>query len=80
MSRFAIGNPASVPAGRYAKEALQYYNVWDTLQPSLILCINVRQVLDYVSRGEVEAGIVYSTDAASIKEKVRVVQTFRTWY
>lgn len=62
-TRIALGNPDSVPAGRYAKASLTSMNLWDTLTPKYVLAANVRQVLDYVSRGEVEAGIVYATDA-----------------
>ncbi len=67
----AVGNPATVPAGRYTKEALVKAGLWDTLSPKFILAESVRQVLDYVSRGEVDAGLVYSTDAAIAKGKVR---------
>lgn len=63
VKRIALGNPASVPAGRYAKEALMFYQLYDALQSKLVLGENVRQVLDYVVRGEVEAGFVYLTDA-----------------
>jgi molybdate transport system substrate-binding protein len=58
----AIGNPKTVPAGEYAQEALRNLKMWDQLQSRLVLAENVRQVLDYVARGEVEAGIVYASD------------------
>ncbi|MFI3272876.1 MAG: molybdate ABC transporter substrate-binding protein [Pseudomonadota bacterium] len=61
--RIAIGNPDSVPAGRYAKASLTSMSLWDELAPKYVMGANVRQVLDYVNRGEVEAGIVYLTDA-----------------
>ena len=51
-----MGDPVSVPAGRYTKEALEKAGWWDKLSPKLILAESVRQVLDYVSRGEVDAG------------------------
>lgn len=63
IKRIAMGNPASVPAGRYAQEALVFYQLYDALQSKLVLGENVRQVLDYVARREVEAGFVYLTDA-----------------
>jgi molybdate transport system substrate-binding protein len=72
VHRIAIGNPAAVPAGRYAKTALEAAGLWSKLEPKYILAQNVRKALDYVARGEVDAGIVYSTDAAIMKGKVRV--------
>jgi molybdate transport system substrate-binding protein len=75
VKRVAVGNPTTVPAGRYAKEALTSARLWDKLAPKFVLAESVRQVLDYVRRGEVDAGLVYSTDAAFAKGKVKVVQT-----
>ena len=75
VKRIGVGNPATVPAGRYAKQALEKAGLWDQLSPRFILAESVRQVLDYVRRGEVDAGLVYSTDAAIAKGKVKVVQT-----
>ena len=63
VQRIAIGNPATVPAGQYAKDTLTYYKIYDQLTNKLILGENVRQVLDYVARGEVDCGFVYATDA-----------------
>jgi molybdate transport system substrate-binding protein len=63
IRKIAIGNPKTVPAGRYAEEALRHHNLWDALKDKLIFAENVRQVLDYVARNEVDAGLVYSTDA-----------------
>ena len=71
-ARIAIGNPDSVPAGRYAREALTAAGLWETLRSRYILGSNVRQVLDYVARGEVDAGIVYGTDAKQFADKVDV--------
>jgi molybdate transport system substrate-binding protein len=70
VKRLAVGNPATVPAGRYAREALSQAGLWDQLRPRFILAESVRQVLDYVSRGEVDAGLVYATDAAIARGKV----------
>ncbi len=64
IGRVAIGNPKTVPAGQYAEEALRNLKLWDAIQPRLVLAENVRQVLDYVKRGEVDAGIVYASDMA----------------
>jgi molybdate transport system substrate-binding protein len=75
VKRVAVGNPATVPAGRYAREALEQANLWNQLAPKFILAESVRQALDYVSRGEVDAGLVYATDAAIATGKVKVIQT-----
>lgn len=74
-ARIAIGNPDSVPAGRYAKAALTSMGLWHSLMPKYVFAANVRQVLDYVSRGEVEAGILYATDVnkALASQKVCVL-------
>src|SRR5690606_36931421 len=72
LRRIALGNPESVPAGRYAKSALEAAGLWTALADSLIPAQNVRQVLDYVARGEVQAGFVYATDAAQMSDRVRV--------
>jgi molybdate transport system substrate-binding protein len=76
--RIAIGNPDSVPAGRYAKEALTSAKLWDKIQPQIVPAQNVRQALDYVARGEAQAGFVYATDAETQKDKVRVAMTVPT--
>ena len=69
----AIGDPASVPAGQYAKEALASLGIWQAVQPKASLGTNVTQVLNWVGEGSADAGLVYATDAALIKDKVRVV-------
>jgi molybdate transport system substrate-binding protein len=74
VKRIAVGNPASVPAGRYTQEALGQAGLWERLAPKFILAESVRQVLDYVRRGEVDAGFVYSTDAAIAPGKVKVME------
>lgn len=60
----AVIAPASVPVGRYTKAALEKAGLWAALQPKIINTQHVRQSLDYVARGEVDAGFVYNTDAA----------------
>lgn len=72
FARVALGHPGSVPAGRYAQGALQAAGLWEALQPRVVGAANVRQVLDYVARGEVDAGFVYATDAAAQPGKVAV--------
>lgn len=75
--RLAMGEPASVPAGRYAQAALMKLGVWDSVSQHLALGEDVRATLAYVARGEAPLGIVYSTDAR-IEPRVRVVATFPT--
>lgn len=73
VTRVTMGNPETVPAGRYTQEALTNEGLWESLKPRYINAESVRQALDYVSRGEVDAGFVFSTDATIAKDKVRVV-------
>jgi len=73
IKRIAIGNPASVPVGRYTMQALETAKLWPALESKTISTQNVRQSLDYVARSEVDAGFVYATDAAIMKDKVKVV-------
>jgi molybdate transport system substrate-binding protein len=72
IGKVAIGKPETVPVGRYTQEALTSEGLWETLLPKFIYGESVRQVLDYVARGEVDAGFVYETDAAIAKDKVKV--------
>lgn len=72
VRRLAIGNPKTVPAGQYARESLQSLKLWDSLQPRLVLAENVRQVMDYVVRGETEAGIVYASDISAARDQISV--------
>jgi molybdate transport system substrate-binding protein len=71
VGRIAVGNPKSVPAGQYAEESLRALGLWERVQPKLVFAENVRQVLDYVARGEVDAGFVYTTDAAARAQGVK---------
>jgi molybdate transport system substrate-binding protein len=73
--RLALGDPAHVPAGKYAKAALEKLGVWDAVSGKLAPSENVRVALALVARGETPLGIVYATDAAA-EPKVRVVATF----
>ncbi|CAM5187560.1 Molybdate transport system substrate-binding protein OS=Castellaniella defragrans OX=75697 GN=HNR28_001318 PE=3 SV=1 [Castellaniella defragrans] len=75
VTRIAYGNPDSVPVGRYTQAALEKAGLWNTVKAHQILGQNVRQVLAYVERGEVDAGFVFATDAAIAHGKVKVVQT-----
>ena len=78
VKRVAIGNPAGVPVGRYTKGTLEAAKLWGVVEPKTVMAQSVRQALDYVARGEVEAGFVYSTDALILKDKVRVAATIPT--
>ena len=78
VKRIAIGNPASVPVGRYTRGTLETAKLWAAAERKAVFAQNVRQALDYVARGEVEAGFVYATDAAIIKDKVKVVVSVPT--
>ena len=69
----AIGDPESVPAGQYAKEALTNLNVWDSIQDKVSFGTNVTEVLNQVAAASADAGIVYATDAASKADQVTVV-------
>jgi molybdate transport system substrate-binding protein len=73
--RLATGDPETVPAGRYARSALQSLGVWDQLKDRLVPADNVRGALNFVARGEVPLGVVYATDAKAEKA-VRIVATF----
>ena len=75
VKRIAIGKIETVPVGRYTKQSLAAANLWTPLQPKFVQADSVRQVLDYVARGEVEAGFVYRTDAAIMADKVKVALT-----
>lgn len=70
--RIALGNPASVPFGRYTKTALEQAGLWDQVSAKAVMAENVRTSLDYVARGEVDAGFVFATDAAVMPDKVKV--------
>jgi molybdate transport system substrate-binding protein len=77
-ARIAIGLPASVPVGRYTKGLLERAGLWGAIEPKVIGAQNVRQALDYVARGEVDAGFVYGTDAAALPGRVKVALTVPT--
>lgn len=73
VKRIAIGHTVSVPAGRLAQEALQDAGLWASLHPKVVTAHHVTQVLDYVARGEVDAGVVYASDARRAGGRVRQV-------
>lgn len=73
--RLAVGDPAHVPVGIYAKQALTKLGLWDTISPKLARTDDVRAGLLLVERGEAPAGIVYGTDAA-VSKAVMVAGVF----
>ncbi|NET64758.1 MAG: molybdate ABC transporter substrate-binding protein [Moorea sp. SIO1G6] len=74
ISKIAMGDPESVPAGQYAKEVLTSLNLFEQLKPKLVFGKDVRQVLSYVETGNVDAGLVYATDA-KLSNQVKIVAT-----
>jgi len=71
VTKIVIGSPKTVPVGQYAEESLRALGLWERLQAKLVFAENVRQALDYVARGEVDAGFVYTTDAATRARQVK---------
>lgn len=75
VQKIAVGNPKTVPAGQYTEQFFQQNNLKNALQSKLIFAEDVRQVLDYVVRGETDAGVVYETDAKSAEGKIKIIAT-----
>ncbi|MFH1077553.1 MAG: molybdate ABC transporter substrate-binding protein, partial [Pseudomonadota bacterium] len=73
IKKIAIGNPKTVPIGRYAEEIFSFYQILPFIKDKFIYAENVRQVLDYVAKDEVDAGVVYVTDAAIRSKEVNVI-------
>ena len=72
--KIALGTPESVPAGQYGKDTLKSLNLWNTVEDKVIYAKDVRQVLTYVETNNVDAGIVYKTDALT-SDKVEIAAT-----
>ena len=68
----ALGEPQTVPAGKYAREVLTHFGLYERLTPKFVFGKDVRQALTYVATGNADAGIVYATDAKTSR-KVKVV-------
>lgn len=73
--RLAVADPAHVPAGIYARQALTALGVWDAIAPRTARAGDVRGALALVARGEAPAGIVYATDLR-VSRRVRLIGTF----
>jgi molybdate transport system substrate-binding protein len=78
LARIAIGRVNTVAVGRYAREAINAQRLWPQLQRKVVPTEDVREALDLVARAEVEAGLVYATDARAAGPRVRVVETLAT--
>lgn len=74
VTRVALSQPSSVPSGRYAKETLQRRKLWRAVEPKAVYGESVRQTLAYVAGSNVEAGLVFATDARAEK-RVRIIAT-----
>ena len=74
IQNIALGEPNSVPAGKYAREILTNLNLIDRIESKAVYGKDVRQVLNYVATGNIEAGIVYRTDTTS-SQKIKIVAT-----
>ncbi len=77
MKRIGIGNPAYVPAGKYAKKLLESKKIWSKTSGKMIQGSNVRQVLSWLEQGAVTGGFIYSTDAA-MSDKLKIVKQYST--
>ncbi|NOY44570.1 MAG: molybdate ABC transporter substrate-binding protein [Deltaproteobacteria bacterium] len=73
VRRVALGNPSLVPAGRLARQHLEALRLWEAVVPKAMFAASVRQALAYARRGEVDAAIVFRTDARAGVPEVRVV-------
>jgi len=75
IEKLAVGDVKSVPAGKYAKSALENLGLWASVEPNLVMQENVRSALALVARGEARLGIVYGSDAVA-ESKVQVIASF----
>jgi molybdate transport system substrate-binding protein len=80
VKQFAIGEPESVPVGRYTKEVFEKLKLWDKLQNSFVLGKDVRQVLTYVELGNADLGVVYASDAQISKKVKQIAMAKPEWH
>ena len=73
IASISIGTPETVPAGKYAQQALQNLGIWDQIQGKIVFAKDVKQVLEYVDTGNVDCGLVYKTDALAMKTGAAVM-------
>lgn len=74
IKKIALGEPITVPAGKYAEQVFAFYNALDAVKAKAVYGKDVREVLTWVESGNVDAGVVYSTDAYG-SDKVRIAAT-----
>ncbi|HQY89275.1 MAG TPA: molybdate ABC transporter substrate-binding protein, partial [Tepidisphaeraceae bacterium] len=75
IKHIAIGQPDSVPAGQYAVQTFKSLGIFELIESKFLYGTNVRQVLEYIVRGDVDAGIVYSSDAKAAGDSVKLCAT-----
>ncbi|PIC82722.1 molybdate ABC transporter substrate-binding protein [Sporosarcina sp. P1] len=80
IDHLAVGEPESVPVGRYTKETFESLDLWEPLQDKLVLGSDVRQVLTHVEMGNVEYGIVYSSDAFISDDVKTLAEAEADWH
>lgn len=78
VARIAMGREANVPAGRYAREAINAQRLWPSLQRKMVVVKDVREVLELVANSDADAGFVFATDAAQAAGRIRQVETLAT--
>ncbi|WP_298233343.1 molybdate ABC transporter substrate-binding protein [uncultured Azohydromonas sp.] len=78
VTRIAMGRPTTVPAGHYAREAINAQRLWSSLQRKVVIVEDTPDVIKMVASADAEAGFVYATDAAAAAGRVRVVETLST--
>lgn len=74
VNKIAIGTPETVPAGKYAKESFENMNIWGDIKEKIVYAKDVRQVLSYVETGNIDAGVVYKSDAL-MSNQVDIIAT-----
>lgn len=74
VRRVALSSPDSVPSGRFARETLERRRLWDAVKAKAVFGQNVRQTLAYAARGDADAGIVFASDAAIERGRLRIAQ------
>lgn len=74
IKKISIGTPETVPAGKYAQDTLTSLNLYNQIQPKLVLAKDVKQVLTYVQTGNVDAGLVYFSDTYKVND-IKIVAT-----
>jgi molybdate transport system substrate-binding protein len=72
IKKIALGEPASVPAGQYAAQVMEYYGILDLVSAKAVYAKDIREVLTWVESGNADAGVVYRTDAL-ISKNVKIV-------